>query len=203
MTALRRELREHEAYALLLLISFVWAGNFLAGKIALQVVGPLTLTALRAVLASAILLWYLRLSYPTWPAVRVGDLRTFLILALTGLVTNTTLWYFGLQRTLAVNAAIVGATGPIFVALLSATWLGERLSRVNLAGIALSSLGVILTVTRGSIHAVRSPLSVSRRDALRWSAASIRSIAIRAGSQRSAQNRGSGKPPIETPTASI
>jgi len=156
VTALRRELREHEAYALLLLISFVWAGNFLAGKIALQVVGPLTLTALRAVLASAILLWYLRLSYPTWPAVRVGDLRTFLILALTGLVTNTTLWYFGLQRTLAVNAAIVGATGPIFVALLSATWLGERLSRVNLAGIALSSLGVILTVTRGSIHAVRS-----------------------------------------------
>ncbi|HSE95170.1 MAG TPA: DMT family transporter, partial [Methylomirabilota bacterium] len=44
--------------------------------------------------------------------------------------------------------------GPIFVALLAATWLREPLSRVNLAGIALSTLGVVLTVTRGSLRAV-------------------------------------------------
>jgi len=150
----RRELREQEAYGLLLLISLIWAGNFLAGKIALQVVGPLTLTALRAVLASAFLLWYVRFTYPTWPTVSASDLRTFLVLSLTGLVTNTTIWYVGLRRTFAMNAAIVGATGPIFIALLSATWLREPLSRVNYAGIVLSSLGVVLTVTRGSLRAV-------------------------------------------------
>jgi drug/metabolite transporter (DMT)-like permease len=149
-----RELREHEAHLLLLLISLIWAGNFMAGKIALQVMGPLTLTALRAVLASVVLLWYVRLRYPTWPTVTRGDLRTFAILALTGLVTNTTLWYYGLSRTLAVNAAIVGAAGPIWVAILSATWLRERLSAVNVAGIVLSSLGVMLTVTRGSLRAL-------------------------------------------------
>lgn len=149
-----RELREQEAYALLLLISLIWAGNFLAAKIALAVVGPLTLTALRALLASAFLLWYVRLTYHTWPVGGFRDLRAFVILALTGLVGNTTLWYFGLQLTLAVNAAIVGATGPIFVALLSARWLGERLTRLNLAGIVLSSLGVVLTVTQGSLRAV-------------------------------------------------
>lgn len=153
-TPAERELREHEAHALLLLISLIWAGNFMAGKLALQVMGPLTLTALRALLASVVLLWYVRLSYPTWPAVSGGDLRVFAVLALTGLVTNTTLWYYGLARTLAVNAAIVGAAGPIWVAILSATWLRERLSPVNVAGIVLSTAGVVLTVTRGSLRAL-------------------------------------------------
>src|SRR5262245_13625447 len=76
----------------------------------------------------------------------------FLTLALSGLVTNTTLWYYGLSRTLAINAAILGAMGPVFVALLSATWLRERLSRLNILGILVSSAGVVLTVTRGSLR---------------------------------------------------
>ncbi len=148
-----RELQEHEAYALLLLTSVVWAGNFMAAKLALAVVGPITLTALRATLATVVLVWYVRLTQHGW-VVGGGDLRPFVILAVTGLVSNTTLWYYGMARTLAVNAAIVGATGPIWVSILSALWLKERLSSANLAGMALSSLGVILTVTRGSLRAI-------------------------------------------------
>jgi drug/metabolite transporter (DMT)-like permease len=147
-----REVSEREAYGLLFLVSLIWAGNFIAAKVALQVVGPITLTALRAVLATLVLLWYVRFTHPTWPSVSAGDLRIFAILALTGLVTNTTLWYYGLHRTLAINAAILGAMGPVFVALLSATWLRERLSPLNLLGIVVSSAGVVLTVTRGSLR---------------------------------------------------
>ena len=154
MTPTDRELRDHEAYGLLFLTSLIWAGNFIAGKVALEVVGPITLTALRTVLATAVLLWYVRFSYPTWPTVGPADLRIFLTLALTGLVTNTTLWYYGLHRTLAINAAILGAMGPAFVAVLSATWLRERLSRLNVLGILVSSSGVVLTVTRGSLRAL-------------------------------------------------
>jgi drug/metabolite transporter (DMT)-like permease len=147
-----RELHEREAYGLLFLISLIWAGNFIAGKVALQVVGPITLTALRAVIATVVLLWYVRFTHQTWPSVSAADVRIFLILALTGLVTNTTLWYCGLRHTLAINAAILGAMGPVFVALLSATWLRERLTSLNLLGIMVSSAGVVLTVTRGSLR---------------------------------------------------
>ncbi len=155
MTQPDRELRQRQAYGLLLLISLVWAGNFIAGKIALQVIGPITLTALRSVLATGVLLWYVRFTYQTWPSVAPADLRVFVVLALSGLVTNTTVWYFGLGRTLAINAAILGATGPIFVALLSAAWLRERLSTMNLLGIVISCAGVVLTVTRGSVRVLR------------------------------------------------
>jgi drug/metabolite transporter (DMT)-like permease len=148
------DLRESQAYLLLGLISLIWAGNFLAGKIALAAVGPITLSALRAVLASGLLLWYVRWSFQSWPPVAPGDVRMFVVLAVTGLVTNTTLWYYGLHRTLAVNAAIVGATGPLFVAILAATWLREPLSALNVAGILISFAGVVLTVTRGSLRAV-------------------------------------------------
>jgi drug/metabolite transporter (DMT)-like permease len=154
VTQAERELRQREAYGLLFLISLIWAGNFIAGKIALQVIGPITLTALRAVIATVVLLWYVRFTYQLWPSVSPADVRVFLILALTGLVTNTTIWYYGLQRTLAINAAILGAMGPVFVALLSAAWLRERLSPLNLLGIAISSAGVVLTVTRGSLRAL-------------------------------------------------
>jgi drug/metabolite transporter (DMT)-like permease len=147
-----RELHEREAYGLLFLVSLIWAGNFIAGKIALQVVGPITLTALRAALATGVLLWYVRFTHQTWPSVSAADVRIFLTLALTGLVTNTTLWYYGLRGTLAINAAILGAMGPVFVALLSASWLRERLTPLNLAGILVSSAGVVLTVTRGSLR---------------------------------------------------
>jgi len=44
--------------------------------------------------------------------------------------------------------------GPVFVGLLSATWLRERLSLVNALGIVVSSGGVVLTVTRGSLRAL-------------------------------------------------
>jgi drug/metabolite transporter (DMT)-like permease len=150
----QRDLRPGEAYAGLGLVSVIWAGNFMAGKFALAVVGPITITALRALLASVLLLWFVRWTFHSWPSVTPADLRIFLVLALTGLVANTTLWYVGLQRTLAVNAAIVGATGPMSVALLAAVWLKEPLSALNVAGILLSFAGVLLTVTRGSIRAV-------------------------------------------------
>lgn len=149
-----RELREREAYGLLFLISLIWTGNFIAGKVALQVVGPITLTALRSVLATVVLLWYVRFTFQTWPSIAWPDVKVFIVLALTGLVTNTTLWYYGLHRTLAINAAILGAMGPVFVGLLSATWLRERLSPVNVLGILVSSAGVVLTVTRGSLRAL-------------------------------------------------
>jgi drug/metabolite transporter (DMT)-like permease len=148
------EISERRAYGLLFLVSLIWAGNFIAAKVALQAVGPLTLSALRAALATGVLLWYVRFTHQTWPSVTAGDLRIFVTLALTGLVTNTTLWYYGMHRTLAINAAILGAMGPVFVALLSATWLRERLSRLNFLGILVSSAGVVLTVTRGSVRAL-------------------------------------------------
>ncbi len=73
-----------------------------------------------------------------------------MILGCSGLVVNTTLWFWGLSYTTAVNAGILSAASPVFVAVASGPITGDRLTPVNWLGIALSVAAVVLVVSRGS-----------------------------------------------------
>jgi drug/metabolite transporter (DMT)-like permease len=151
------------AYALLSAVTLIWAGNFPLGKLALGEFGPLTLAAARAVLAVPLLLAAARLLDGAPPPLARRDYRTFTIVSLTGLVGNTTLWYWGLTHTSPASAGILGASAPVLVALGGALWLRDPLSRANWAGMIVTMLAVILTISRGSIERLRT-LSFNRGD---------------------------------------
>lgn len=85
------------------------------------------------------------------------------MLAATGFVGNSTLWYAGLRGTSPANAGILGAAAPVVVALAASSWLRERLSPVNLTGIVLTTIAVVLTIARGSLEVLWS-LRVNRGD---------------------------------------
>jgi drug/metabolite transporter (DMT)-like permease len=153
------------AYLLLGLVILFWAGNYPLGKIALQELGPITLTGARTVLAAPMLVLLARLTAPLPRALDRPDYRAFVILGLSGLVANTTVWYLGLRHTTALNAGIVGASSPIFVALGAALVLGDRLSPRHWLGIGLSVVAVLVTVARGS-PAVLLHFEVNRGDLL-------------------------------------
>jgi drug/metabolite transporter (DMT)-like permease len=84
-------------------------------------------------------------------------------MSLTGLVGNTTVWYWGLKYTSPVAAGILGAASPVIIALIGAAWLGDRLSRRNMIGIALTVAAVLLTIARGSLDVLRA-LSFNKGD---------------------------------------
>jgi drug/metabolite transporter (DMT)-like permease len=151
------------AYLLLGLVILFWAGNFPLGKLALAEVGPVTLTGARALLAAPLLVLVARLTAPLERRLGRADLIAFTVLGLSGLVANTTVWYLGLKHTTALNAGIVGATSPIFVALAASVLLGDRLTPRNWLGIALSVLAVLVTVAKGSPAVLRT-LAVNRGD---------------------------------------
>jgi len=151
------------AYWLLLLVTVVWAGNFPLGKRALAELDPVTLATARALIAAPLLCGLAWLAHGPRPALSRGDRVTFVVLSLTGLVGNTTLWYWGLTYTSPLNAGILGAAAPVAVALVAAVWLRERLSRRRLAGIAITVAAVLLTISRGSV-AVLGTLSFNRGD---------------------------------------
>ena len=94
-----------------------------------------------------------------------ADYLAFAVLGCSGLVANTTVWYLGLKHTTALNAGIVGASSPIFIAVAATLVLGDRLSARNWAGIGLSVLAVLLTVAKGSL-AVLLAFTVNRGDLL-------------------------------------
>ena len=152
-----------DAYALLLVVALVWAGNFPLAKLGLAEIGPTTLAAARALVAAPLLLAASRLLEGPLPPLARRDLTAVIVLAITGFVGNSTLWYVGLRYTNPANAGILGAASPVLVALAAAAWLRERLSGANLAGIIVTSLAVVLTVARGSIEILLT-LSVNRGD---------------------------------------
>jgi drug/metabolite transporter (DMT)-like permease len=153
------------AYILLSLVALLWAGNFPASKIGLTELGPVTLTAVRAVLVTPVLVLLARLLHGPVPTLRRSDYTTFVVLSLTGLVGNTTIWFWGMQYTSPINAGILGAAAPAVVAVAGALWLGDRLSRANMTGIALTVAAVLLTISHGSAQTLRT-LSFNRGDLL-------------------------------------
>ena len=124
----------------------IWAPTFVIIKAVVDEVGPFTLTFLRFAIAFAVLA-------PI--AVRKGlQLRdvirpTILLAGLSGVTLYFGVLSVGLVYTGAGNAALIQAGVPALTALLSWTFLRERLSRRRVSGIFLSVVGVSLIVSLG------------------------------------------------------
>ena len=154
-----------DAYALLLGVALLWAGNYPLAKIGLHELGPVTMSALRAVVAAPLLVLVSRLLEGPLPPLARRDLIAVVVLAVSGFVGNSALWYVGLRWTSPANAGILGAASPVVVALAAAAWLRERVSPVNLAGIGLTLAAVLLTIAQGSPRTLLT-LSVNRGDVI-------------------------------------
>jgi drug/metabolite transporter (DMT)-like permease len=149
----------------LLGVALLWSGNFPFAKLGLQELGPLTMSAARALIAAPLLLLVSRVLEGPLPPLARRDLTAVIVLAVTGFVGNSALWYVGLRFTSPANAGILGAASPVVVALAASLWLRERLSTINLAGIGLTLAAVLLTIARGSPQILLT-LSVNRGDVI-------------------------------------
>jgi drug/metabolite transporter (DMT)-like permease len=149
----------------LLGVALLWSGNFPLAKLGLQELGPLTMSAARALIAAPLLLLLSRVLEGPLPPLARRDLTAVIVLAVTGFVGNSALWYVGLRFTSPANAGILGAASPVVVALAASLWLRERLSTINLAGIGLTLAAVLLTIARGSPQILLT-LSVNRGDVI-------------------------------------
>ncbi len=129
----------------------LWGASFPLTKSALDYLGPTSVAFLRWVLSSLVLvLWLWRHGrLPAAGALLRQDWPRGLWVALTGI----TLFYFlentALQYTTAVNAGVLANLTTVFIVLLGAFWLGERLSGVAWTAIGVALLGAAL-VSQGS-----------------------------------------------------
>ncbi len=129
----------------MLLVTLLWGGNFTATKIAFKELDPLAFTALRFVIAAAVL----------WLIVRKfeGGLprppRTLWPLIVLGIVGNTLYqicFVEGLARTSATKSAMILAILPVAVTI-SAALLGiETVSRRQKIAVGVATVGVALVL---------------------------------------------------------
>jgi len=71
-----------DAYALLLVVALIWAGNFPLAKLGLAEIGPMTLAATRVLIAAPLLVLVSRLLEGPLPPLARRDLTAVIVLAL-------------------------------------------------------------------------------------------------------------------------
>jgi drug/metabolite transporter (DMT)-like permease len=143
------------AYWLFMML-VLWSGNYVAGKIALRTLDPITLTCLRLQLAALIMLAIYFTRRERQP-LKLSDAWPFLYLGFFGVVVNQGLFTVGLNYTTSNHSAVLIAIGPIIILLLARALKLEMLTAAKVAGMAISFVGVYLLETEQGSPA-HSPL---------------------------------------------
>ena len=137
--------------ALLLTVPpLMWAGNAVVGRLAADLIPPMTLNFLRWLIAFFILLplaWQiLRPSSTLWSA-----WRRYLLLGFLGVGCYNALMYLALHTSTALNVTLVGASVPVWMLLIGTLFFKQRISRLQLVGSLLSIVGVMVVLSRGEL----------------------------------------------------
>jgi drug/metabolite transporter (DMT)-like permease len=148
------------------LVVVVWAINFIAAKIGLRYLPPLTMASFRVTLAGLSMVpAYLICS--RWPAfadarrsssqgITLRDLWTFSYLGFFGVVVNQMCFTMGLRYTSVSHAAVIVGMGPIYTLILAVLFRLERATWHKVVGMTIALLGVAVLASENGISA-RSP----------------------------------------------
>lgn len=130
---------------------FFWAGTTIVVRYVRAEIPPLGLSFWRTFAAFLILLPFAaRPLLRQWDAVR-PHLGMLALLALLLWVGGNALLFVSLQYTIAINAAVINSVEPVIIVLLAALLFGDRLSRRQAAGVAVSLAGVLALISAGSV----------------------------------------------------
>ena len=139
------------AFLLLAIATLAWSGNIVIGRAVAADLPPLGMSFWRWFLCSAILLVF---TYPRMPAayrVLKREWKLLLVMTLLGISAFNSLQYQALHTTTAINATLILATSPAWMALFSVVFLKDSIGPVQMLGILVSFLGVAIVITDGDL----------------------------------------------------
>lgn len=118
----------------------LWASAFPAIKVALQEFSPYHVALLRYCAASAALAVVALVKRLPLPALK--DIPVFLLLGLIGFTIYNIALNYGQVTVPAATSSFIVASAPIWMAIIAALFLGEKLKPLGWFGIILSFVGV-------------------------------------------------------------
>ena len=149
----------------------LWGSQYVISKIALRTVPPVTLLALRYLVSVPALFIVLRLRHALTP-VKKGDRPILFAIGFTGYFASFCLQMLGINRLTGSVSSLLGAMNPIFIPILAALFLHERITPAKIACVALSMAGVVVIVgVDGTVDASGALLMLA--SVFLWSTASI------------------------------
>ncbi|MBJ2350496.1 MULTISPECIES: DMT family transporter [Pseudomonas] len=133
-------------YLKLAMVTMIWGGTFVAGRILSDALAPLFAASLRFLLASGALLVFLGLAgIPlARPSLKQGV--QLAVLGFFGIFFYNLCFFYGLQYINASRASLIVALNPAVIGLASWWLFKERLGRLKIIGIALCIGGAGLVI---------------------------------------------------------
>jgi drug/metabolite transporter (DMT)-like permease len=146
-------------YALGLITVTLWGASFPLTKAALEYTGPTAIAFLRWAVSALFLLGWLAVAGRSNPSTSPAAARRFLAAELRTVawvsLTGITLYYFlenvALRYTTATNAGVLSNLTPVFMVLIAALMLHERVRGAEWAALAAAFVGSAL-VSQGAGH---------------------------------------------------
>ncbi len=146
----------NQPYLLLSITAMCWAGNAIVGRLAAGHIAPVTLSFLRWSLAFLIILPFAwKHLARDWNAIR-ARLGTMIVLSITGIGAFTSLQYWALELTTALNTLLLQSAGPLIVAVWSLVLFGVRLTLAQACGVMLSLCGVLVILLHGDLTTLKN-----------------------------------------------
>ena len=133
--------------------TMAWATNGVLGRWLRGDIGPFTLTTFRFTVA-AIFFGILLSKRPVEERRYGRDKWWILAMGITGVVGFSSLLYFGLRHSTAVNCALIQGLSPMATALIAGAVIGEPVTRRQKIGAVLGFIGVFGLISRGSLSYV-------------------------------------------------
>ena len=136
-------------HLLLTITAFIWAGNAIAGKFAIDHISPMVLTLMRWWLALAILLAI------AWPVIwqERDKLRQhwlyLLLLGAFGYTGFNFLLYTALIHTSAINVTLEQSAMPLIIFIVNFVLYRIAVRWLQIVGFAITACGVLVTATYG------------------------------------------------------
>jgi drug/metabolite transporter (DMT)-like permease len=132
-------------YVVLVLQQLIAAGTHIVAKTVVQDIEPVSLTFFRSILTAALLVIVLLIRRTRWRIER-RDYLSLIGLSLLAVPINQFLFFDGISRTSASNAALLYATTPVVVLVLSRFILKELLTWKKVVGVIIALIGVTFII---------------------------------------------------------
>ena len=142
-----------------LLAMIFWSFSFVWVKVAYQAYGPLTVVLLRLVI-SVVLLFSFMFIIRRLQFIAKKDIGIFVLLAFFEPFLYFMGESYGLLYVSSTVAAVIVATIPLLAPISAYYFFKERLSLMNVIGLAISFLGVCLVILNDDLSFSASPLGV-------------------------------------------
>ncbi|MFT3966869.1 MAG: DMT family transporter [Sphingobium sp.] len=144
------------SYAMLAIVMLLWSGNMITGRALREDIPPFTLALVRWTGASLAALPFAWRPVMADRAVLLANWPRVLLLGLTGIAAFNAFIYSGLHHTTAANALLLQAAIPALVLVFNALFFRLSTTAGQMIGVALSTLGVLYIVLRGTPLAILS-----------------------------------------------